>query len=72
VVFQLVPKDLQDVALGGFDATVHFATVKVLGACGHCGDTTLDGFFKGGDRPQRSTVQCSDSVLAQQDQGIDG
>jgi hypothetical protein len=48
VIFQRVPKELQDVALGGFYATVHFVTQKALGARGHGGYTALDGFFKGG------------------------
>ena len=47
VVYQRIPGDFQNVAIGGFDAAVHLGTLIPLGACGHRFDTSLSGFFKG-------------------------
>jgi hypothetical protein len=48
VVFQRVPEDLQDVALGAFNAFVDLVALKALGLGNHFADAALDGFVKGG------------------------
>lgn len=48
VVFQVVPKDLQDVALGAFDAPVHLAALKALGLASYRVQAQFNGFFKFG------------------------
>src|SRR5659263_369615 len=46
VVFQHLPEDLQDIALGAFNAFVDLVTLKALGFGNHGVDAALDGFVK--------------------------
>ena len=48
MVFQRVPKNLQDVALRAFDAPVDLEACKTAGLADHRTQTTLDRFLKGG------------------------
>jgi hypothetical protein len=48
VVFQGVPKDLQHIAFGVFNAPIDFATLKALGFADHGVQTEFNGFFKFG------------------------
>jgi hypothetical protein len=48
VVFQRVPEDLQDVALGAFNALVDLEALEALGFGNHFADAALDGFVKSG------------------------
>ena len=48
VVLQRVPEDLQDVALGAFNAAIDLGAFEALGLAGHCVQGVLDGGFEGG------------------------